>query len=62
MDVGNPINGLQIKERYGADFEKQKRVQNVPRYVIYTVDTQRGVAERMTLRSAKKFCRNYKEN
>ena len=53
-DRGKPINGLQIKERYGKDFEAQKKFQNIPRFVVYR--GTEGQAEFYRLSSAKKFC------
>lgn len=61
MDVGSPINGLQIKQRYGKAFEAAKRYQNLARYVIYPLNGHEGYAERWTLRSAKKHCRDFRK-
>ena len=54
------INNLTIKERYGKDFRRIKRYQNIPRYTVWTFDG-RCLEEFYRLSSAKKFCRNTKD-
>ena len=51
------INNLIIKERCGKDFKAIKRYQNMPRYLVVTLDNK-YLEEFRYLKSAEKFCRN----
>lgn len=54
------INGIEIKERYGAEFRKIKRVQNMPRYIVVPTEWSRKLTqyEFKRLSAAVKFAKN----